>query len=230
MPLDCPHCRRSISPGDINVQTSIAKCSSCGAVFGWTDLVGGAQTAARKPAVEMPKRFSVALEGADLVITHRWFSAIFVFLLFFCLLWNGFLALWYFLAFMKGGPLLMKLFPVLHVALGIGLAYFTLAGFVNRTVIRVGSGTLSIRHWPLPWPGNKVLSWTDVEQLFCEEKVSRGRSGVSVAYQVSAVMRGGSRVKLVSGLPSPEQALFIEQRVEGALGIKDRPVLGELQQ
>ena len=228
MQLDCPRCGRTIPGGDINVQTSIAKCSACGSVFGFADLVPGAQAAYRKPVVEMPKHFSVAQEGADLLITYRWFSAGFVFLLFFCLFWDGFLAVWYYLAFVKGGPLGMKLFPLIHVAAGIGLTYFTLAGFVNRTIVRASSGELAIRHLPLPWPGNKVLSRADVEQLFCEEKMSRGRNGTSVAYQVSAVMRGGSRVKLVSGLASPEQALFIEEQIEGFFGIKDRPVAGEM--
>ena len=111
MQLDCPHCGRTIPAEDINVQTTIAKCSKCSAVFGFADLVPGAQAAYRKPSVGMPKRFSVSQEGADFVISYRWFSGMFVFLLFFCVFWDGFLAFWYYLAFAKNGPLVMKLFP-----------------------------------------------------------------------------------------------------------------------
>ncbi len=226
--LECPQCGRSIPSEDINVQAAIAKCSACGAVFGFADKVPGARAESRKPVVDLPRRFSVAQDGADLVITRRWFSPSFVFLLFFCVFWDGFLAFWYFMAFTDGSPLPMKLFPVVHVAVGVGLSYFTVAGFVNRTLVRVGPGEIQVRHVPLPWPGNKVLSAESVEQLFSEEKISRGRNGVNRSYQVSAVLRNGAKTRLVRGLQSPDQALFIEQQVERHLGIEDRPIPGEM--
>lgn len=228
MQLNCPHCRRAIPAGDINVQTSIAKCSMCSAVFGFADRIPGAQAAYRKEAIEMPKRFSIEREGPDILIAFRWFSPLFIGLLLFCVFWDAFLAFWYYLAFTKGGPLMMKLFPLIHVSVGVGLTYYVIAGFVNRTLIRVGPGELSIRHVPLPWPGGKTVARAELEQLFCEEKVHRGKNGVSYTYDVSAVLRGASRVKLVTGLQSPEQALYIEQQVECFLGIKDRPAPGEM--
>lgn len=228
MQLDCPQCGRSIPAEDINVQSAIAKCSACSAVFGFADRVPGAQAASRKPTVGLPRRLSLAQDGADLVITLKWFSASFVFLLFFCVFWDGFLVFWYSMAFADGSSLAMKLFPVVHVAVGVGLSYFTIAGFVNRTLVRVGPGEIQVRHVPLPWPGNKILSRDSVEQLFSEEKISRGRSGINRTYQVSAILRDGSKAKLVRGLLSPDQALFIEQQIEGCLGIEDRPVPGEM--
>jgi hypothetical protein len=229
MDIKCPHCGRAIPAADVNVQTSIAKCSACGAVFGFAGQVGGGSSSgSAKRTVDMPTDYIVSMEGADLVLVRRWFSWKFVVLLFFCAVWDGFLAVWYTEAFRHNGPLIMVLFPVLHVAVGVGLTYFTIAGFLNRTKTRVNQAELSIRHYPLPWPGNRTLQRQEIDQLFCEEKMSSTRNGVSYSYGVSVVMPGGKRLKLVSGMDKPEDALFLEEKIEGYLGITDRPVAGEM--
>jgi len=51
---------------------------------------------------------------------------------------------------------------------------------------------------------------------------------VSYSYNVNGLLKGGKRVRLLDSLPDREQALFVEQVVEGYLGIEDRPVGGEL--
>ncbi|HAM36277.1 MAG TPA: hypothetical protein DEB40_09455 [Elusimicrobia bacterium] len=229
MKIECPHCRGEIPSGDINIQTCIAKCARCSAVFGFAEQVPGSQAPYRKPQVDMPAKFSVTQDGSDLLLVYRWFSLGLFALLFFCVFWDGFLVFWYAMAFSKKAPLLMVLFPLGHLGVGVFLTYVTAAGFVNRTFVRAGTDRLSIRHLPLPWPGQREISRTEIEQLFCSEKIGRTRNGSSTAsYQVEALLRGGKRVKLVSGLDKPEQALFIEQKIESYLGIADRPVAGEM--
>jgi hypothetical protein len=44
---------------------------------------------------------------------------------------------------------------------------------------------------------------------------------------VSALLRDGRERKIMSGLDSPEEALFVESEIEKYLGITDRPVAGE---
>ena len=162
-------------------------------------------------------------------ITRRWFSCVFIFLAFFCVFWDGFLVFWYSIAFGAGAPLIAKLFPILHLALGIGLTYFTLAGFVNRTTIEVASDELTIQHGPLPWFGNHRLPVDQLEQLYSRQVVNQGKNGrISYSYKVNAVTREGKKITLLSGLTESDQALFVEQQLEQHLGIKDRPVPGEL--
>lgn len=228
MNLKCPHCGRAIPAGDINIQSAMAKCQACGAVFGFAGQVPGAAAAQAKREVELPRGYTLAAEGADLVIIRRWFSWKFVALLFFCAAWDSFLVFWYAMAFRPDSPLIMKVFPIGHVAVGVGITYFTLAGFLNRTRIRLNPAELSVRHYPLPWPGNRTLGRQDLDQLFCEEKLNSGRNGSHYTYSLSAVLHGGKRIKLVSGLDNPEDALFLEQKIEGFLGIADRPVAGEM--
>ena len=229
MEIKCPHCSRPVSADNINIQTSIAKCSYCSAVFGFAGQVPGANPyGSSKRTVDMPDDYSVEMEDADLVIIRRWFSWKYLALLAFCVFWDGFLAFWYANAFKTNGPLAMKLFPVLHEAVGLGLTYITIAGFLNRTKITLNTAEMRIRHYPMPWPGNRILPRQELEQLFCEEKLNSGRNGVSYSYSLSAVMSGGKKLKLISGLDKPEDALFLEQKLEGYLGITDRPVAGEM--
>ncbi len=228
MDIKCPHCSRTITAADINVQTSIAKCGYCNAVFGFADKVPGAAAGSSKRTVEMPKNYTMGNEGVDLVITRRWLSKKYVVMLVFCVFWDGFLVFWYTVALTKAGPLIMILFPVLHVAVGGFLTYFTLAGFLNRTKITVNTGQLRIKHYPLPWPGNKVIQRQELEQLFCEETMHSSKNSTSYTYSLQAVTVGGGRMKLISGMDKPEDALFLEQKIEGFLGITDRSVTGEM--
>ena len=229
MEIKCPNCSRVVLAENINIQTCMAKCGYCNSVFGFADKVPGAAVlGSAKRAVEMPKGYSLENDGAGLIITRRWWSWKYVVLLVFCVFWDGFLVVWYTIAFREGGPLLMKVFPVLHVAAGVFITYTTIAGFLNRTKITVTTGELRIRHYPLPWRGNWVLQRQELDQLFCEEKINSNRNGTSFTYALSAVLSGGGRVKLISGLDDPEAALFLEQKIEGFLGITDRPVAGEM--
>lgn len=229
MDIKCPHCSRVIQAENINIQTCIAKCGSCNAVFGFADKVPGASAfGPSKSAVEMPRGYTMENEGADLVITRRWLSWKHLVMLVFCVFWDGLLVFWYTMAFTKGGPLLMKLFPVLHVGVGVFLTYSTLAGFLNRTRITLNTLELRIRHYPLPWPGNKVVQRQEIEQLFCEKIMHSTRNGISYTYNLQAVKASGGSLKLVTGMDKPEDALFLEQKIEGFLGITDRLVAGEM--
>lgn len=178
--------------------------------------------------VPMPTRMRLENTAHGLAILRRWFSPAILFLVFFCIAWDGFLVFWYSMAFSMNGPLIMKIFPIAHVAIGVGLTYFTIASLFNTTRIEVGRGELVVGHGPVPWAGGKRLNASEVDQLFCKEKVSRGKNGVSFTYEVWAAMKDGSSAKLIAAGMETDQALFIEQRLEKALGIRDREVPGEL--
>lgn len=169
--------------------------------------------------------------GSDfrLVITRSWFSMQLFFLAFFCVAWDSFLVFWYSTAARSEGPvpLLMIIFPIAHVAVGVGLTYNTLAGFVNKSWITLTPEALTIRHGPLPWLGNCKLATSDLVQLFCEQTANQARRNTGTTYTLSAVLRDGRKIPLLKSLPSVDQALYIEQRVEACLGIEDARVGGE---
>jgi hypothetical protein len=210
------------------------KCRACNALVNLRDYLPESVQPVRPVAprqrlqVPRPPGFVVDDSGMALTITRRWFSCAFIFLAFFCVAWDSFLVFWYSMAFAMNAPWIFKVFPVIHLAVGIGLTYFTLAGFLNRTTITVDGEALSIHHGPLPWWGNCRLPVDQLEQVYCQQQTNRGRNGVSYSYTVNAVMKEGSKRTLVSGLTEQDHALYIEQQLERYLGIQDRPVPGEM--
>src|SRR5829696_819012 len=88
---------------------------------------------------------------------------------------NGFLYFWYSMA-LSQRVWVMAVFALGHAAVGLGLTYYTIAGFLNHTLIRVSASQLDISHGPLPWPGKKRLDSTTVAQIYCKEHISRGKT------------------------------------------------------
>lgn len=179
--------------------------------------------------IGLPEHISLQDHGNYLEITRRWFSWQIIFTTVFAVFWDAFLVMWYATAFsQKGAPLMALLFPLLHVAVGVGISYFALAGWVNRTRILVSREDLAIRHGPLPWLGGQELKSASLRQLYSKEVVSYSKNGRSVQYQLHAITQEGRNLKLLSGLHSSEQALYIEQQIEKYLGIRDEAVKGEI--
>jgi hypothetical protein len=233
----------------LHLDRGIAVCSACGAVQRLPGPIASESQSAsdppqsRKPPgdVPIPSCFTVEDLGNELTIRRRWFHWALFFLLFFAIAWDSFLVGWYWM--LTSGPfggnngmpgpfkVIFFVFPIAHVAVGVGLTYFVLVGFLNSTIIRVADGMLSVRHGPLPWRGNLDLPTDGIEQIYCQNKLhtnrNDGRTTTSMQYEVHAVINGNKQ-KLLGGLLEADQALFVEQRLERFLGIEDRAVSGEM--
>jgi ribosomal protein S27AE len=178
----------------------------------------------------IPKEITVEKMGKNLRISRRWFSVTYIMLAFFCIAWDSFLCFWYGFALAGGIPwsvrLLVLVFPIAHLAVGVGLTYTTLAGFLNRTIMEVDGKTFKVHHKPLPWMGEVNVPIGDLLQLYCKEKRGSGENS-NTTYILSAVLKNGRKIDVLSNLDSPDIALFVERQVESWLRITDRPVLGE---
>ncbi len=221
----CSTCGGPIGAQDVDRSLGVATCPHCTTV---TELRGRASVAvppSRGELVPLPERFLVSEEPGALRIQWRWFRPSALFLVGFCVFWDGFLVVWYAGAFASGSTV-MALFPLLHVAAGVTISYVTLATLLNRTVVEARPRELSIVHGPIPWKGALLLR-EDVAQLYVEENVSRGKNGTTVTWGLSAVLRSGKRQKLLTGLEEKAQALYLERALEARFGIVDQPVTGE---
>lgn len=178
----------------------------------------------------LPAGLEMFQEIDGIEIRRRWFSLSTIFLTVFVIFWCGFLVFWYSMA-LQTRALAMLLFPLIHVAVGVGLAYYVLAGYLNKTYIRVNHSAISICHAPLPSFGNKTIDANDIKQIYVKQHVSHSRrGGTSVTFEVHALTHSQKNLKLLSGLSSDEQALFIEQEIEKFLRIENVPVRGEMGQ
>jgi hypothetical protein len=195
-----------------------------------------------KGPLAKPPSFEVDVWGPELTLTRRWYSHGLWALLVFCIFWDGFLAVWYTIGVREmlsekgglGGPdvwvgLIMLVFPIFHLALGIGLTYAVISGFVNRTVVHVAGGELSVWHGPLPWPGNQRLLTADIQQLYCAEaRRPAGDHSPSRTYNLVAITGKNDEVPLLHCLDELEHGLFIEREIERHLKIQDQFVPGEV--
>lgn len=227
MQITCKHCGAKIPSADIDINQLMPKCPKCNAVFSIAQLVDG-KSAHSPERLETPMSRGLAVESGmgNLKITRTWLTPSIFGLTCFCLFWNGLLAVWYWVTLTHRwwG---MTIFVTIHALIGLAVAYIVLSNYINKTFIEVDSRGVEIHHGPLPPFGRKRLESTEIKQLYTKEGLSDRRSGTTI-YEVRAVTYGDRDEIVVFGLPDPSQALYIEQEIERALGIKDRPVPEEL--
>lgn len=227
--LACQACAAPLDPDDGVRAGGALRCRFCGA---FTRVEGAARLASLRGVAGRPRAIAVEDTGGGVRITRRWYSPAYLVLLFFCFVWNGAIGLFLLLVVRGSGvPWFVLLFPVVHVTVGLGLVYFTLSGFVNRTVVEAERGhALTVRHGPLPWPGAATLDAGAIAQLFVTATRRVDRDGdARTSYALAALTKDGARVPVLRtvGLPL-EDALFLEQELERHLGLRDVPVAGEV--
>jgi hypothetical protein len=180
-----------------------------------------------RPRQPQPRNVRLRKEGRSLELTWRWFSVKYVPLAFFCIAWDSFLIFWYGMAFSSNAPWIFKVFPIAHLAVGVGLTYATLAGFLNTTSVRLNEREFTVQHDPVPWGGEVRQPIGDVKQLYCRLKEPK-TSESSASYELAAVLKNGREINLLPNLDSPDIGLFMEQQIESWLRISDAPVGNEL--
>ena len=182
--------------------------------------------------VGIPEGMNIGSTSEGLKIERKWFSSKTLFLTVFAVFWNGFLFNWYSnvpdLGSLTKENMMVVLFPLLHVSVGLGLTYYVIASYFNKTTVTVNHSSLESKISPIPFGFKKSISSTSIEQVYCKEITKQTRNGSSVSFEVRVILKNRSNIRLVSGLESSEQALFLEHEIESYLGIKDVSVKGEL--
>jgi hypothetical protein len=153
--------------------------------------------------------------GAGVVIRRRWLRSKHWFLLFLFGPPAAYVAyLW--------TTLDASVWLVLGTLLVVSWNYNLVVAFVNSTVVSVDASRVVVRHGPLPSPfaRNTAIAKADIAQLYSAK--------YGALFAVEAKLKAGKTQRLVFPLVAAEQALFIEQQVERALGLADVAVAGEL--
>lgn len=223
MKVVCPNCRAPI-PGDtINVASMSAVCRACAEVF---PIAAG--TAAPPPPgdAERPRIVRVEeLPAGGLRLSWSWWRWSYVFLIFFTIAWDGFLVFWYAMAIFgheKTGSAFSWfaiLFPICHVAVGVGLTYFLIAASCNRTTIELGRETLRVRHAPVPWIGNRDIARERIHRLKIARTESQSSGRVSVTHGLLAELDPDGQATLVRSFHDAEHARFVGRTLAAALAV-----------
>lgn len=228
--LACPNCATSIKAEHINITDLVAKCHHCNSVFSFSNDI---QPAARRHRTEimLPTGFETfhTLSTLDIEFNWRQSAKGLGFFIFFALFWNGILSIFVVLALVTGAYEIL-LFASIHLLIGIALIYYILTVILNKTHIIVSRNKILVEHRPLrlPFYPNRILTATEVDQLFIKRYASSRTNGQpNYAFSVEARLRTGSDLTLVKGLRQPEQATYIEQQIEKFLHIDDRSMEDE---
>ncbi|QDU39478.1 hypothetical protein Mal4_38230 [Maioricimonas rarisocia] len=233
-PLKCPCCDAPLTPPEGRGQFY---CQFCGTPVSRPQApprseADDSYVDEPQPAVAIPEKIEVEELGSDLRIAWRWFNWSVLFLIPFCIAWNAFLIGWYSIAFSDNGPpgafrFIMMVFPLAHVAVGLGLLYACLLMLFNQTIIRISYGNMSIHHGPIPAPGNRTIPVDDIDQLYIKHKRSQGKNGTSHQYPLLARLKSGQEVNLLPRHSELDVSRAVEHLVESHLGIENRRVAGE---
>ncbi len=224
----CPQCQRSISAADVNIVNMVAKCSECDVVFTIDSLAVPAavssvvsthsETAPSRPSGITEQEGSMG----ERVIRLRWFHAALFGLLFFCVAWDAFLVFWYSMALFgmgKQGHIewIAVVFPIAHVAVGVSLTYYVVAGFLNSTWITIDSESLSIRHAPVPWRGNRQLMKEEIREIELEFGSFQPKNG-GPTMTISAHHTDGRQIVLLTGLET-QKAEYLAWHMANSLQV-----------
>jgi len=109
---------------------------------------------------------------------------------------------------------MQMLFPL---AIGIGLTYYVIASFVNKTDITITPSSIAKVTGPFPWFGNKRVEVADITDIMVRE---RSGNNDNIYYVVIYVDRALKERSFTSQISKKEQAEFIVSKVREITGLK----------
>ena len=225
-PLQCPVCRNSVGPEDMNLERSTVQCPHCYHVFGFghDPTTGQLRAELLQPeGVEVLKlRSELDIRLKWVYTTSAWSRKFFVL---FTSVWN-LLLLPFVLAAVISGEWIILLFISLHLLIGIGLVWYLLAIYFNVTELSVTRDRIRLRSGPLRmlWRKDVVIDPAQVDQLYVSKYTEGTQNGSPRhAYALYALMRDGEKISLLRGMNEATQK-YLERELEAFVGIADRPI------
>jgi hypothetical protein len=231
--LTCTVCNNEIDSADVNINSTLAKCGHCGSLHFLDDEEFFGRRKRNRPEMMIPVGTEVLHLPSSLDIRTNWSrgksNGGMWFLTFFTIMWN--VAIWPIaISSIMSGAILSLLPMALHLAVGLGLMYFVLSKFINKTDIYVTEQDITITSTPLKNPFTKdiVIPTKNITQLYVTRYVSSTTNGVpNYAYALYAIADGNRRIPLIKGM-NKETQLYLEQEIENFLDIDDEKVQGEV--
>ncbi len=163
----------------------------------------------------IPEGLDVIPAGDGVTVRRVWLTWKIIPLALFAVFWDSFLFFWYSSALKSpNAPLMTILFPLGHVAVGVGITYYAFASLFNKTDIGISSSGVTVMTGPVPWLGNRRVQADDITAVLVRERsFDRSRRYYNLMY----ADQSRKERKLVTGLAESEQAEFIAQVVRHTL-------------
>ncbi len=172
----------------------------------------------RTPSSTIPEGLELINDADGITIRKVWRTWLIAPLAIFVIFWDGFLFFWYTQAFAQPDTqFMMLLFPMAHVAVGIGMTYYVVASLFNKTDVVISLTGIKVSIYPFPWFGSKEVKREEITDIIVRERTgNRNRR----TYAVMFVDFSRKERKLLASIPESDQAEFIAQTIRDATGIK----------
>ncbi|MDO1445171.1 hypothetical protein Q0590_02860 [Rhodocytophaga aerolata] len=167
------------------------------------------------------EKFTTTENDQAIFIEKKWYSASYVILLLFSLLWNSFLYFFYTALVIEQVSLAAYLFLMLLVIAGIWIFYAAICGLVNKTTIQADKHSVFVRHTPLPWTGQRTIPKQDIDQVYVVQQIHSNKGTTYIRYSVDLLTRYDQTITLLKGLDTLAEARFIEQKLDTFFATKD---------
>ena len=165
----------------------------------------------------IPEGLDLITAPQGIVIRKVWRTWKIIPLAIFAIAWDSFLFFWYTKALSApNAPLMAIIFPIGHVAAGIGITYYVIASLVNKTDVTISPSGVQIQTGPAWWIGNKEVPLDEISQVIVRER-SMNRNGRT--YNVMYADRSRKERKLVAWISQSDQAEFIADTIRETLGL-----------
>ncbi len=113
--------------------------------------------------------------------------------------------------------------------------YSIIAFLVNKTDITVCNSIITVKEYPLslPFSENKNINAFHIKQVYVAKKENTVRRGIRSRpttfynYEIMIISNTNESTVLFESIFTPEDAIFIEKKIERYLGIKNSRVEGE---
>ena len=224
--LTCKHCGAAI-PDDSITDGELAICNICDALNNLsTEPIALPEKNKAKRKNLTPVRLRIVQLPDAVEVHYRWWNRTHWGLLVFTVLWN-IPVLFTIIAANKANDFSMMGCFSLFIFVGLFLIYTVVTAAVNRTRIRIEKRGIDIIHRPLQTPTNRDtrIDRRAVEQVYCKQRVAYTSNDIPVyVFDVHYIEKGAGDRVLVRGLETHEEALFIEQKIEGLYQIEDSKV------
>ena len=157
----------------------------------------------------VPRGISVTQNGPMTRYARRWYTHKVLIGVAGGTLFNGWTFIWFrnWISGTTGAASIWILLPIM--ALGLYATYNVLAALLNISVIEVGNGSLTVRHGPIPWPGNRLIEFSRIHHLLFDSKSFYFDTGNLVVYRLYLIVDTDRRLMLVSTGTQKDQALYL---------------------
>ncbi|MGH7330741.1 MAG: hypothetical protein ACREJX_20520, partial [Polyangiaceae bacterium] len=175
---------------------------------------------------EATYRTMAASDTTPLLVRWRWFTPQAFFTLLFALVWDAFVVSWYGLAFTKGGPPIMFVFPLVHVAVGVAVTYSALSRLLNSTTVTVDANELRCTTSPVrnPFRPDVVIPLDAIAELDVVEK-KKGKGATT--YEL-VVRDDGGRTRVLAAFDVRREADYLAGAIKRQVVALVAPPVGAL--